>query len=338
MIKCFFIDVKSINSERPISSFDKSKIERLADAILANDGLISPLILTASGLEQYTVVAGDLEYYAAVRAKEKDARKAEMVNAFVIPPHSQQAAIDQLTLLFGHQPVTTPESKNISISIEQLTAIISQQLQPLQQELLHVNRQLAEQKQILASISSQRIEPIEVKSVPIDPPAKELLITNLATPEIIEPVAKSKEAVVPESKTAKKPGNQKEPKPPTKVKATKKDKNGAADKVESPPVSTKTVTTKKTPTSAKSNPGLDPTIDPIKAASTLNLINTLSQADLQFMMGKSGLPAGTVKFASSIIDKRNAQPGNKFANWETIMSEVNGLKAATAKNIINKLK
>jgi hypothetical protein len=337
MIKCFFTDIKDISSSVPISSFDESKIERLADAILANDGLIRPLILAAAGLEEYTVVAGDLEYYAAVRAKEKDSRKAEMVNAFVIPPHTQQAAIEQLTLLAADRPVAVPESRNISISIEQLTAIISQQLQPLQQELIHVNRQLAEQKQTLASISSQRIEPVEVKPVPIDFPAKELLVTNLATPEIIEPVAKSNE-VVHELITAKKSGKQTETKPPAKVKETKKDKNGSADKVVAQAASTKSVTTKKTPTSAKSNPGLDLTIDPIKAASTLNLINTLSQADLQFMMGKSGLPAGTVKFASSIIDRRNVQPGNKFANWEIIMSEVSGLKAATAKNIINKLK
>jgi hypothetical protein len=330
MIKCFFIDVKDISSDVPISSFDKSKIERLAEAILANDGLIRPLILTAAGVERYTVVTGDLEYYAAVRAKEKDSRKAEMVNAFVIPPHSQSAAIDQLTLLSGHQPVIIPESKNISISIEHLTAIISQQLQPLQQELLHVNRQLAEQKQLLVSISSQRIESI-------DPPAKELTTTNLTTPEIIEPVAKLKEAL-PELKTAKKPGKQTETKPPAKAKTTKKDKNESADKVESPIVSTKSVTTKKTPASAKSKPGLDPTIDLNKAASTLNLINTLSQADLQLRMERSSLPAGTVKFASSIIDKRNAQPGNKFASWEIITSEVSGLKAATAKNIINKLK
>jgi hypothetical protein len=330
MIKCFFIDVKDISSEVQISSFDESKIEQLADSILANDGLIRPLILTAAGLERYTVVVGDLEYYAAVRAKEKDSRKAEMVNAFVIPPHSQQSAIDQLTLLAGHQPATAPESKNISISIEQLTAIISQQLQPLQQELIHVNRQLAEQKQILGSISSQRIESIDL---PVEKP----IVTNLMTPAIIEPVAKSKEAV-PELTTAKKPGKQIETKPPAKVKATKKDKDGSADQVEAPPVSTKSATTKKTPASVKSKPGLDPTIDPNKAVNTLNLINTLSQADLQFRMERSNLPAGTVKFVSSIIEKRNVQPGNQFASWETIMSEVSGVKAATAKTIINKLK
>jgi hypothetical protein len=330
MIKCFFIDVKNISSDLPISSFDKSKIELLADAILANDGLIRPLILTAAGVEHYTVVTGDLEYYAAVRAKEKDSRKAEMVNAFVIPPHSQQSAIEQLTLLSGYQPAIAPESKNISISIEQLTTIISQQLQPLQQELLHVNRQLAEQKQILGSISSQRIESIDL---PIEQP----LVTNLTTPEIIEPVAKSQEAVS-ELTTAKKSGNQTETKPLAKAKATRKDKNESVDKVEILPVSTKSTTTKKPPASAKSKPGLDPTIDSTKAASTLNLINTLSQTDLQFRMERSNLPAGTVKFVSSIIEKRNAQPGNQFASWEMIMSEVSGLKAATARNIINKLK
>jgi hypothetical protein len=333
MIKCFFIDVKSISSTVPISSFDKSKIERLADAILANDGLISPLILTASGLEQYTVVAGDLEYYAAVRAKEKDFHKAEHVNAFVIPPHSQQAAIDQLKLVAAHQPVKVPESKNLNISIESLAAIIAQQLQPLQQELMQVNRQLAEQRQMLTSISSHRIDSIDL-------PAQKPAPTNLTTPEIIEPVAKSNDlrsepsiVAVPE-KTVK----QTETKPPAKAKITKKAKNESSDQVEVPTVPTKSVTAKKAPASAKSKPGLDPSIDPIKAASTLNLINTLSQSDLQLRMEKSGLTAGTVKFVSIMIDKRDAQPGNKFASWEIITSEVSGLKAATAKNIINKLK
>jgi hypothetical protein len=337
MIKCFFIDVKSISSAMPISSFDKSKIEKLADAILANDGLISPLILTASGLEEYTVVAGDLEYYAAVRAKEKDARKAEMVNAFVIPANNQQAAIEQLTLLSEHKPVSVTESRNISISIDRLTSIISQQLQPLQQELIQVNRQLTEQKQILASISSYRAEPIDI---PIKQPATNKLIT----PEIIELVAEAKDlrsepsiVAVPE-KTVKQPDKQPESEQPSKAKATKKAKNESADKIEVPTVPTKSATTKKTPASAKSKPGLDPSIDPIKAANTLNLINTLSQADLQFRLEKSGLPAGTVKFVSNIINQREAQPGNQFASWEIIMSEVSGVKAATAKNIINKLK
>jgi hypothetical protein len=337
MIKCFFIDVKSISSAVPISSFDKSKIERLADAILANDGLISPLILMASGLEEYTVVAGDLEYYAAVRAKEKDARKAEMVNAFVIPANNQQAAIEQLTLLSEHKPVNVTESRNIIISIDQLTTIISQQLQPLQQELVQVNRQLTEQKQILASISSHRIDSIDI-------PAQKPAATNLTTPEIVEPVAKSNDlkaepsiVAVPE-KTAKQPDKQPKSKQPAKVTATKQDKNESADKVDTPTASIKSATTKKTPASAKSKPELDPSIDPIKAANTLNLINTLSPADLQFRLEKSGLPAGTVKFVSSIINQREAQPGNQFANWEIIMSEVSGVKAATAKNIINKLK
>ncbi len=346
MIKCLFVDVEIISSEVPASSFDESKIEQLANSILANDGLIRPLLLIETKPHIYTVLVGDLEYHAAVRAKEKDARKAEMVNAFVIPPHSQQAAIDQLTLVAAHQPVKVPESKNLNISIESLTAIIAQQLQPLQQELMQVNRQLAEQKQMIASISSHRIDSIDI---PAQKPAK----TNLTTPEIIEPVAKSNDlrsepsiVAVPKSTTDKQPDKQIETKPPAKAKATKKAKNESSDKVEVPTVPTKSVTTKKAPASAKSKPGLDPSnglpsapaIDPIKAASTLNLINTLSQTDLQLRMEKSGLTAGTVKFVSIMIDKRDAQPGNKFASWEMITSEVSGLKAATAKNIINKLK
>ncbi len=325
MIKCFFIDVKSISSAVPISSFDKSKIERLADAILDNDGLIRPLILTATGIEQYTVVVGDLEYYAAVRAKEKDARKAEMVNAFVIPPHSQRSMIEQIALLGEDRPIAVPESSNISISIEQLTSIISQQLQPLQQELMQLNRQLAEQKQTIASISSQQIKTVDV---PVE----------IKAPEIIQVVARLNDLISEpsmitqaESTTAKNPSKQ----PRTKLKETVK--ASKQDKVLAPTASTKSVTTKKTPASGKHKPGLDLSIDPIKAASTLNLINTLSQPELQLIMEKSGLPTG-VKFVSLIIEKRNQQPDCKFASWEMIMSEVSGLKAVTAKNIINKLK
>jgi hypothetical protein len=64
MIKCFFADVKSISSEIPRTKFNESEIEDLANLILATDGLIRPLILKQNGLEQYTVVEGNLEYYA----------------------------------------------------------------------------------------------------------------------------------------------------------------------------------------------------------------------------------------------------------------------------------
>jgi ParB-like nuclease domain len=106
MIKCYFVDVKNISSTLPRSMFVDSEIEQLADAILATDGLLRPLILKEIGVEKYTVIEGHREYYAAVRAKEKNLAKAEMVNAFAIDTNTQQSSnllycqqIDRLMLM-----------------------------------------------------------------------------------------------------------------------------------------------------------------------------------------------------------------------------------------------
>ncbi|WP_310485597.1 ParB/Srx family N-terminal domain-containing protein [Chamaesiphon sp. VAR_48_metabat_403] len=101
MIKCFFVETSSIISTRLKSDFDESQIEELSDLIIEADGLIKPLILESIGDEKYNVVEGHLEYYAAVRAKEKDLSKAEEVNAFIVSNNSRQSVIDQVKLLLG---------------------------------------------------------------------------------------------------------------------------------------------------------------------------------------------------------------------------------------------
>ncbi len=150
MIKCFFIDVNSISSDLPRSSFAEADLAQLADLILATDGLLRPLILKASGIEKYTVFDGHREYYAVVKAKEKNSSKAEMVNAFVIGANVQQSAIEQLGLLTDAKlPTPVPLSESIHAIIEQLLppllTTLSQQIQPLVD-------QLAIQKQLLDTL------------------------------------------------------------------------------------------------------------------------------------------------------------------------------------------
>lgn len=50
------------------SEFAVDDLENLAQSILKSDGLLMPLILKQIGPESYEVLAGDREYYAAVRA------------------------------------------------------------------------------------------------------------------------------------------------------------------------------------------------------------------------------------------------------------------------------
>ncbi len=99
MISFSLVDVKSINSNVSRSTFSEIVLDSLSDLILDCEGLLKPLVLKRTGLESYTVVDGHLEYYAAVRAKEKNPRKGEMVNAFVISPKNEEIILKQTQLL-----------------------------------------------------------------------------------------------------------------------------------------------------------------------------------------------------------------------------------------------
>ena len=176
MIECRLVDIKDIISTKPISSFQTSEVEKLADAILATEGLIRPLLLQNTGIEQYTVIEGDLEYYAAARAKEKNLALAEHVNAFIIPTKLKASAIEQISLLSEDRsseiPALTPFSMSLDNLIPALSSVISTQIQPILE-------QLAEHKKILESLEKSSIEPPVITPPAVTPP--------IITPLIIEP-------------------------------------------------------------------------------------------------------------------------------------------------------
>jgi hypothetical protein len=158
MIKCFFVDVKSINSDLPRSNFAESDLDRLADLILETDGLLRPLVLKQVGIEQYTIIEGHREYYAALKAKEKDLKKAEMVNAFVINDKSERSAIEQLKLLLEGRQLISDENNSIVQEkdstndrlLPAISSLISERLQPL-------DREIAEQRRMLSAITEINI-------------------------------------------------------------------------------------------------------------------------------------------------------------------------------------
>jgi len=99
MVDFFLVETKLISSSQPASHFSQSEIDKLAKLILDANGLVRPLVLKETGFEKYEVVSGHLEYYAAVRAKEKNPQQAEMVNALVIETEEEKTAIQQARLL-----------------------------------------------------------------------------------------------------------------------------------------------------------------------------------------------------------------------------------------------
>ncbi|MDI9370166.1 MAG: hypothetical protein GX181_08170 [Synergistaceae bacterium] len=106
----FLVDVKSIRCAGARSEFDPEVVERLADSILRSGGLVKPLVLLPSGPMTYEVVGRRLEYWAAVRAREKDPRAGEMVNSYIIEPESAGVVERQLTILRSTETKSRMES------------------------------------------------------------------------------------------------------------------------------------------------------------------------------------------------------------------------------------
>lgn len=125
----FLVDVASIVSKQPRDRFDPEAVESLADSILESDGLLKPLVLKATGPESFEVVDRHLEYWAAVRAREKDPRRGEMVNAYVAAPKSTEAIQRQLAVLkrteAGDEPAAAgmpPKEADIAAALAALRA------------------------------------------------------------------------------------------------------------------------------------------------------------------------------------------------------------------------
>lgn len=99
MPQFFTVDITTIHSNIPRSNFNPEDLEELASKILESDGLLQPIILKKTGFEQYEVVEGHLEHYAALVAKQKNPRKGEMVNALVISNEELETALEQISIL-----------------------------------------------------------------------------------------------------------------------------------------------------------------------------------------------------------------------------------------------
>ena len=111
------VEVKSIKAAEPRANFSEAQLDQLADLILKGEGVLRPVIVKQIDYENYTLIDGALTYYAAVRAREKDSRRGEMVNAFIIKPKEDEAlARQQIEALNGAEP-----SRNTSGNAESTT-------------------------------------------------------------------------------------------------------------------------------------------------------------------------------------------------------------------------
>ena len=174
MSEYYLVDVKSITSKVLRSEFKVDELEALAQSILEANGLLSPLLLKQTGVDSYEVLAGDREYYAAVRAKEINPRAAEMVNAFIVPEDLEDAAIQQFANLHATQLTVIPDSLSTSapkppasssVTDQRLTNLesrLDEALRDIKQTQQREVQRLEQQITTLQQKIPQKVEPLEI--------------------------------------------------------------------------------------------------------------------------------------------------------------------------------
>jgi hypothetical protein len=115
--------------------------------------------------EKYVVLDGHLEYYAAVRAQEKDARKGEMVNAFVISPKSEKLIVEQAQALkVTDRPVgeiIARDSTELESRVNRLDQRITDRLQELDDKYSESTRLISERLKKLEEAAQKIIRPLD---------------------------------------------------------------------------------------------------------------------------------------------------------------------------------
>lgn len=159
----YLVDVKDIESDVARSIFDEQELKELADLILATGCLLQPLVLKQTGPMSYKVLEGHRQFYAAVKAKEKEPILAEMVSAFVVEQQVEKVAIEQAKV-FNKQASTVENVSSNNTSehcINNLETRLDNGLQDVKTTQKQDTQRLEEQIKQLQSQIPKRLEPLE---------------------------------------------------------------------------------------------------------------------------------------------------------------------------------
>lgn len=163
------LDVKEIKASVPRANFTEAKIEQAADLILASGGVVRPLVVKQTDIDSYELIDGALEYFAAVRAREKDPRRGELVNAFIVSPKQDATIREQLAVLNNDSrsdPVPPPPVGGTSI--DALSAFITNFVVSSEARI-NETRELATQTERKLASEVKRLEQqIDIRKGPKD--------------------------------------------------------------------------------------------------------------------------------------------------------------------------
>jgi hypothetical protein len=118
-IKNVIVDIESINPPaNPAES--ASIIESLANSIIELRGLLRPPVLRSAGIDEYELIAGQLEFCAYLQARKFDESLPDRLTAFIVDKKHEDA-IDKQLITISSSPVAKNTS-NSTIDLDNLGA------------------------------------------------------------------------------------------------------------------------------------------------------------------------------------------------------------------------
>ncbi|TVQ49037.1 MAG: hypothetical protein EA365_00755 [Gloeocapsa sp. DLM2.Bin57] len=159
-LSTLLVAVRKISSPIPRSQFPEDKIEAIAQLILAVEGLINPLVLRRTSLESFEVISGHLEYYAAVRAREIDLRKGEMINAYVLEGENEEILEQQVELLRFVTNTENNSDSNNDGRLNNLENRLETRFKELQEQQKSLKLDLEKKLTELETRLPERVEPL----------------------------------------------------------------------------------------------------------------------------------------------------------------------------------
>ncbi|MDM8561208.1 hypothetical protein [Candidatus Parabeggiatoa sp. HSG14] len=148
--------VEDIKSPTTSKVFSESELEKAAQLILQREGLITPLIVLENGIDSYTLIEGEFEYYAALRAREIDPIKGETINAYVARSEKELPFYEQQIEMFRRSaqtekplgddgnkpPITTNNNTEVLQAIKELRNELSNQFNKSSSQQTKQNNEL----------------------------------------------------------------------------------------------------------------------------------------------------------------------------------------------------
>ncbi|WP_427160678.1 ParB N-terminal domain-containing protein [Aliinostoc sp. HNIBRCY26] len=159
------VAVKKITSNKPRSKFSEDDLEKAAHLILESEGVINPIVVRRTSLQSYEVVDGDFEYYAAVRAKEIDIRKGEMIGVFIIESENEEPLTKQVQLFRNANKESSGAVDFTLKDLEKFLNNLDSRFEKLTKQLLEESTtriQLQNENNYLKKKLAERVEPLAI--------------------------------------------------------------------------------------------------------------------------------------------------------------------------------